>query len=164
MRLQDHLLVSGNHIFGRRRRIGPGITDVVDAFHHDDVRDTGLSQRVVFESRERVDAERVGALAEDTVAGDGAVHDRNGNRGLLRQQSALELIGPPIVRVERRTAAVGDGVSEGNETFYGSGRLDLNTIDNEPVFDCRRDRQLFFPGMIPGLRDVVRLDCRVVHG
>src|SRR5262245_35307608 len=50
--LRDHLLVAGNDVLRSRCRIRSSIADVVDTFHHHDVRNTRLRESVVLESRE----------------------------------------------------------------------------------------------------------------
>src|SRR5262252_1265010 len=144
----DQLPVAGNDFVcsannAVRLDSGARPPDVVDPDEDHDVRNGGLAQHVTLESRQCADA---GTVAEDTIAGDTLVLDRNGTPGLL--QTACEDIRPATIGVDSRGGPVGNRISKRHNRPYGRTWLDHNARQEESICEPVHDREFGTGGEI----------------
>jgi hypothetical protein len=170
VRLLDQLLMAGDKVLRRWGRVLPGKANVVDAFKHDDVRDTRLRQRVVLEAGQGVDAlsngtdinaRRHSGFAQNPIAGDSGIED--GQFQSLPQQPSGEMIRPAIIGVGARARPVGDRIAKSNDRTNRIRRYHLDARQQEPILNFYGIWQCCLADVISCFGDVVGLEGAVMH-
>ena len=123
-----------NNVRGSWRRIRPwnadvreGQPDIVDTFKYDDVGDPRLRQHFTIKPSESTDPQSV---AQDTVTCDPEVEDSEPDVRVV--QPSGQVVRPAVVRVKRRSTAIGDRVAkqhDGSDVFW---RDDVDAGEEEP--------------------------------
>src|SRR5690606_1854209 len=108
MRLVDELLVGVGHGAG----VATAAADVVDALHDKHPAHGGGTEHVAVEALER---RRPEPDAEPGVPADTHVHYRHPRRVGVGAQATCERVGPAVVHVRGRAAAVGDRVAQAHD-------------------------------------------------
>ena len=135
MRFVGELGVGTNQIRRQRRTAACACAaDVVDALEHNQVTHATLIQHVVIKP---VHCGRPES-AEDCIAADTHVDDRNSSGERIAVETPSELIWPAIVTVRGRAAPVRDRIAERHDRSAGSFRQHVQARDDVPMRCCGR--------------------------
>jgi hypothetical protein len=144
------LAETGDEVFGGDYVVGlvgvSGVADVVDAFHDDEVLDSGLGEDVAVEAGEGGGASGV---VKDAIAADAFVEDGEIGGLLIGLEATGEDVGPARVGVAGAECSIGDAVAEGDDGGAFGGDFDVEAFEEWPAVDFLGDSRVLAVMTLP---------------